>query len=181
MNTDTPPPDESAGDAWERRLAAQPLRGAPSAWRSAILAKAGTATQVTPKPARDRSVRSGWFERWLREYPVTWGALAALWLVVAGLNSVDRWLNGPPVVSARSISTAQWAEIQNQRKELGELAGIELRAPLRPAPSTSREETPAVLRPRSHRRPQALQGLEGWMTWDTEPDGIRVSVDTARV
>ena len=181
MNNDTPPPNDSAGDAWERRLAAQPFRAVPPAWRSTILATAGTGTHAAPRPARDRSVRSGWFERWLREYPVTWGALAALWLVVAGLNSVDRWVNGSPAASARSISTTQWAEIQNQRKELGELAGIELRAPLRPAPSTSREETPAVLRPRSHRRLQSLPGLEGWMTWETEPDGIRVSVDTARV
>lgn len=181
MNTDIPPADDAASDAWERRMAAQPLRPAAPVWRSEILAAARKETSATTQPVRGRAVQSGWFERWLRDYPVTWGALGALWLFLGALNSVDRWLNGPAPASARSLSTTEWVEIQRQRRELGELAGVDLRIPLRQAPSTHREETPAVLRPRSHRRPQALPGVEGWMTWDTEPVGIVASVETARV
>ena len=151
------PPDEPDFDSLETRMSSQPLRMPPPAWRSEILARARAASGSTKsEPA---AVSESWFLagllRGLREFPIAWSALAAVWLCILALNAVDRWSSGGPAPSPR-ISEVQWAELKRQRMELGELAGLRVQPSPGPALPERNPDPPAVLRPRSSRR--VLQG-----------------------
>jgi hypothetical protein len=61
-------------DEFEQFLRDQPVRGVPAAWRREVL------------PAEDSARWRGW----LWPSPVAWAAVAAAWLVVAGLQFAAR-------------------------------------------------------------------------------------------
>ncbi len=66
-------------DNFEQFLKSQPLRDVPPEWRAEILAPATAASRESPASA-------GSWRGWLWPSPYAWGALAAVWLVIIGLN-----------------------------------------------------------------------------------------------
>ncbi|PTX98333.1 hypothetical protein DB345_05740 [Spartobacteria bacterium LR76] len=97
----------------EHQLAALPLADPPEALRTRVLARAAE---------QARQPRRGFFA-WLWPHPVAWGAVAALWVVIAALN-----LSGPrgdallasnhPVKSASAEELAQAANRLRERRVL---------------------------------------------------------------
>jgi hypothetical protein len=96
----------------EKRLAEIPLNPPPADWREAILTAA--------KEENPRAKVIG-FPAFLRAHPVAWGALAACWLVIGGLN-----LSGPSrsevhslaMVPGKSPTAPQMAEYFERRQLL---------------------------------------------------------------
>lgn len=140
-------------DDFEKRLEHQPLRPPPLEWRGEILAAARAAIRPA-RPPGESGLRSGW-RFLLARVPQAWGAVAALWLVIIGVNSL---LSGPMVaVESRAPAPgdpfAAWSLRQMQMSLLAE----ELADPSAPALFTP----PAAPGPRSdRRREQGLGGLE---------------------
>jgi hypothetical protein len=58
---------------FERRLAQQPLRQIPVAWRRDLLARADATARAQPAALRD----------WLWPSPLAWAALALIWITLA--------------------------------------------------------------------------------------------------
>jgi len=81
-------------DDFEKQLERQTLRQPPAAWREEILATA-RANIRPPAAANNISLLTGW-RALLARFPVAWGAVAAIWLMILGVNS---WLAGPSVTS----------------------------------------------------------------------------------
>jgi hypothetical protein len=130
-------------DDFEQQLRSQPLREPPAAWRRDILgaarAKAGAAT----RPAADGWL-AGWRALWAR-LPVAWTAIAAVWLVILGVNCL---LPGPGVMKAAAgpgEAQSPMAAWRLQRAEMSLLADTLKETPA-PRPRTV---APA---PRSDRR-----------------------------
>ncbi len=68
---------------FEKSLQSQPLRPIPPAWRAEILAAAAeTPSQPEWKAGRIES----WWRALLWPSPVAWAGVAAVWLLIAGLN-----------------------------------------------------------------------------------------------
>ncbi|MCE9613828.1 MAG: hypothetical protein K8T26_06095 [Lentisphaerae bacterium] len=63
-------------DPFEQFLSQQPLRGAPEEWRRAIL---DAAERAAEQPL-------AFWRRAFWPSPVAWAALAALWLIIGGVN-----------------------------------------------------------------------------------------------
>ena len=140
-------------DPMEARLARQPLRSVPAAWRAEILAQArAEAGSEVPRRARaqTRGESPGWLEGFLLRFPVAWAGFAAVWLFIFAANSTDRWLNGAVAATPQAMSAEQIAAARAQRAELWTLAGIEPPG-LRETEPADRPRNP-VLRPRSSLR-----------------------------
>lgn len=86
-------------DKFEQLLSQQPLRGVPPGWRREILA--------------DRQPR--WRE-WLWPSPVAWATVAAVWLVILGLQLTT---HSTPVATVPDMDLA--AALAEQRRVLAEL------------------------------------------------------------
>ena len=105
-------------DAFEQRLARQPLRAVPEDWRAEILGAVGPA-----EPGRlpvVREVRAGagsWWRDWLWPAPTAWAGLAAIWLVVAGLNFAATERGPRPVIPPAALAS-YWAAQQQFMAEL---------------------------------------------------------------
>ncbi len=97
----------------EHQLAALPLAEPPAALRTRVLAQAAE---------QSRKARRG-FAAWLWPHPSAWGAVAALWIVIAALN-----FSGPrgdallasnhPVKPASAEELAQSANRLRERRVL---------------------------------------------------------------
>lgn len=89
-------------DDFEQLLKNQPLRTVPAEWRGEILAEAVAASARKPKAPMSLA------QAWLWPSPYAWGALAAVWVVILGLNlasrtAMDRTLPGGPQPSSQEI------------------------------------------------------------------------------
>jgi hypothetical protein len=149
-------------DDFEKQLERQSLRQPPAAWREEILA-AACASIPASAPARESELLAGW-RALLARIPLAWGAVAALWLVIIGANSL---MSGPAIkmvakssapASARHEPMTVW---NLQRAEVGLLAnrltGAPDVEPMRVSPN-------APPRPRSDRRRE-----EGFGGFETPP------------
>jgi len=133
-------------DDFEKQLQHQPLRQPPAAWREEILtiARANISKSAS---ARESELLAGW-RVWLARFPVAWGAVAALWLVIIGANSL---VSGPSIAVSASApapraTLATWslqrAQVNLLANGFGDFPDL---APPRETPS-------APPRPRSERR-----------------------------
>lgn len=102
-------------DDFESQLQSQPLRGLPAEWRSEIMSAANEAlaNQEALKPAAPVS----WWRELLWPCPQAWAGLAAVWVVILGLN----WANNRPsegqtfVVRRELTPEERMAFIEQQR------------------------------------------------------------------
>lgn len=135
-------------DEFEKQLERQPLRKPPATWREEILASArveirgGEATGVLGWLGDARAL--------LARMPVAWSAVAAIWLVIIGVNSL---LSGPlePAV-AKTSAPAPHNELtvwNLRRMEMSLLANGPGSLPELAPPRSSPAAPP---RPRSDRR-----------------------------
>lgn len=127
-------------DSFEARLKRQPWRRVPAAWRNEILAAA--------RPLQP--TRPSLFATLFWPHPKAWAALAAVWLLVLGLNFTNR--DASAVVSAREVvkPSEQVRELLRQQEQmLAELNG----------PAELSQTVPAIPlppQPRSQRRDEFL-------------------------
>lgn len=137
-------------DPFEERLHRQPLRPVPSAWRDEILRAA------SPCPA-PRAPRRSWFSTLasglsalLWPHPKAWAGLAALWVLVLGLNFAAREPAWSEAVRPPLPPSPQMRELLRQQEQLfAELIGpVEKPVAGRPKPSTPQ--------PHSQRREEFL-------------------------
>jgi hypothetical protein len=101
---------------FEKQLASQPLKSVPTEWRAQILKKA-TAQQTRDVPATES--RPLW---WLREllwpYPQAWGALAAVWFVIAVFRITTP---GSTPANGSEVAKSPVTSVSEQRRELARL------------------------------------------------------------
>ena len=73
---------------FEQRLRQTPRRDVPAAWRSDILAAAAQERARSPRTALSllTLLPLEKLRGWLWPHPYAWGALAACWLIIGGLN-----------------------------------------------------------------------------------------------
>jgi hypothetical protein len=81
-------------DDFEKQLQSQSLRQPPAEWREEILAAARANIRPDPQP-RETGLLVGW-RALLARFPIAWGAVAAIWLAIIGVNS---WMSGPSTTS----------------------------------------------------------------------------------
>jgi len=151
-------------DPLEARLARQPLRRVPDAWRREILASASSTIPDGKIQGRDAQSDSrdgcpSWVEALLLRLPLGWtGAAATALLLWLGVSS-DRWLNGGAMLAqAPLVSREQVAEARAQRTELLQLAGLNDISPV-VADRTPGKPPAALPRPRSDRRREEGDGF----------------------
>jgi hypothetical protein len=143
----------SAND-FEERLQRQPLRQVPGEWREEILSAARQASLAEPAPHTTHEVPPRHsllstlhyqLSTILWPHPTAWAGLAAVWLLIAGLNLTTREASPRLARRAAPPSPQVFMAFQEQARVLTELIGP------REAPVAERPK-PAVPRPRSERR-----------------------------
>ena len=117
-------------DDFEKQLQRQPLREVPTEWRAEILRSARAAS---PRTALTTPRIAAWWRERLWPCPQAWAGLAAVWMIILGLNATAP--TGPGAVAMRS--SAPSAETQTtvaaQRRELARLLDNNFSEPT-PAP-----------------------------------------------
>ena len=133
-------------DDFEKQLERQSLRQPPAAWREEILAVA-RANIRSASPATEPGIVAGW-QTLLARIPVAWSAVAALWLIIIGANSL---VSGPNITTSTSTPAGNttmtaWSaqRIQASLLASGPADLLEIAPP--------RETPPSPPRPRSDRR-----------------------------
>jgi hypothetical protein len=111
-------------DEFEKFLSKQPMRELPSAWRNEILL-------ALP---RSKAARPRWQE-WLWPSPLAWAALAAVWIVIVGLNLATRLPSEQIATQASVPSVDMAAALANQRRLLADLTSSLVSEP--PTPRTT--------------------------------------------
>jgi len=131
-------------DDFEKQLERQSLRPPPTAWREEILAAARANIRPASHSA-ESDLLVGW-RAFLARIPLAWGAVAAVWAVIIGVNLL---ISGPSVTimagSAGSAPQDRMTLWSLQRAEMSLLAD-HLTDDSDPAPRI------APPRPRSDRR-----------------------------
>ncbi|HWH70732.1 MAG TPA: hypothetical protein VNT26_15185, partial [Candidatus Sulfotelmatobacter sp.] len=129
----------------------QPLRSLPPDWRAEILRAARQAAPQRPsvnvsRPSRFAALNS-LLASWLWPHPKAWAGLAAVWVVILGLNFATREPSGPELMARQAgPPSPQMRELlQQQEQLLAELVG-----PIE-KPQASRSQ-PVAPPPRSQRR-----------------------------
>ena len=132
-------------DQFKEKLARQHLRPIPPAWRAKILttARAAASPCTVSPPGRPsqlaivRSVMAGW----LWPHPRAWAGLAAVWLLVLGLDLAGREPSRLEVAGLEPAASAQVTVLLNEQKRLlAELIGpkegplVNPAGPTRPKP-----------------------------------------------
>jgi hypothetical protein len=112
----------NAPDQFEDRLRRQPLRSVPPAWRGEILAAARAAATSHPEaPAASRSwffaLRSG-LSALLWPHPVAWAGLAAVWLLILGLNFATREPGESEAARQSAPPSPQMRELLHQQEQM---------------------------------------------------------------
>ncbi len=123
-------------DNFEQLLKGQSLREVPPEWRAEILASASVEAR---QPA---TCPTGW-RGWLWPSPYAWGGLAAVWLVIIGLNvaaqpGVGRQHLRGPVLTEREVLIAM---AERQRELEAFFPKSKVKSALPPA---ARQESPGV-------------------------------------
>ncbi|HWX22244.1 MAG TPA: hypothetical protein VN578_20270 [Candidatus Binatia bacterium] len=141
-------------DQFERRLQRLPQRPVPHAWRDEILSatRAGEVprpARVAPRPSLLSNIRYQ-LSTLLWPHPKAWGGLAALWLLVLGLNFATRESPQPQMARHAERPSPQIRELLKEQEQLfAELVGpIEKSEADRPKP--------APPKPRSQRHEEFL-------------------------
>lgn len=138
-------------DPFEQRLARQPLRPVPTAWRDEILSPS-----PAPSPISHLSTFNSQLREWLWPCPQAWAALAAVWVLLLALNFSTRDHSAPNTASENALSVMPYAW-REQQKLLAELFPPEPAAPPRPRV----QPQPAFpVAPRSELRPTARREEE---------------------
>jgi hypothetical protein len=140
-------------DDFEKRLQHQPVRQVPPEWRAEILSaahKAAPFQHATRNTHRSLlSTLGSQLSAILWPRPVAWAGLAAVWLVIAGLNVATRQASPRAVHRTSPLSPQVLVAFQEQARLLAELIGP------REAPVAERPK-PVLPRPRSERQPRLL-------------------------
>ena len=99
---------------FEKQLASQPLKSVPPEWRGQILREARA--QVS------RDVPASHSRSWLRELfwpaPQAWGALAAVWIVIAVFRFTTP---GAATANSGMVAKNRVISVSEQRRELANL------------------------------------------------------------
>jgi len=140
-------------DDFEQRIQRQPLRQVPGQWREKILCAARQAAipQHAPRSAAPSllvTVRQQ-LSAFLWPHPAAWAGLAAVWLVILGLNVATR--AGTPDIVRRTTPTSSqvFMAFDERARLLSEVIGQ------RPT-SVTEQPKPVLPQPRSERRPRLL-------------------------
>lgn len=139
---------------FEKRLQRQPLRQVPGEWRVEILATARQAarpehatrnTQHVPAPRSLLSTLHARLSALLWPHPVAWAGLAAVWLMILGVNLTTRDASTQVAKHGPPVSPQIIMAFQEQERLLSELIGP------RDTPVAERPK-PRLPRPRSERQ-----------------------------
>ena len=150
-------------DDFEKRLQRQPLRQMPPEWREGILSAAHHASPAhhAPRTAQlvfpSRSLLSTinhLLSDLLWPRPAAWAGLAAVWVVILGLNAATQDASRALAKQASPVSPQLLMAFQEQERLLAELIGP------RETPAAERPK-PALPRPRSERRKEMLMAQSG--------------------
>lgn len=136
-----------SAEGLEQRLKSQPLRHVPTEWRGEILLAARQAAQAqeVPRATRQALAHSSLLSTLLWPHPAAWAGLAAVWLVILGVNLTTRDATLLEAKRASSASPQVFMAYQEQERLLAEL--------LRPREAPVVEPPqPVPPRPRSERR-----------------------------
>lgn len=149
-------------ETFENRLARQPLRRVPAAWRAEILSAAEAARpRVAARPTAEREAdwAVGWRSLFAR-FPLAWASLAALWVVLVGINLM---LPSPFVrLPTPHLGGVAASEVNAPNPST---PPAELRPPAKTAPALIPPDAPP--RPRSERRREINFGaLCGWLPFN---------------
>ena len=117
-------------DEFENQLQRQPLRAAPSEWRAEILRQANDSVGADVRRLRLHgnenqslltSAPTTWWREWLWPSPQAWAGLAAVWLVILGLNATTASRSTDMVKQSPKPSPEMDASLAAQRRELARL------------------------------------------------------------
>ena len=106
-------------DDFEKQLQRQPLRRMPAEWRAEILEAADGARTQDASVLTPRFV-SSWRE-WLWPCPQAWAGLAALWMIIVGLNLTAPTGPGAMAMRGSEPSSEVKTSLAAQRRELARL------------------------------------------------------------
>ena len=143
---------------FEKRLQRQPLRKIPGEWREEILSAARQAspsehaprtTHHAPAPRSLLSTLIHQLSTLLWPHPTAWAGLAAVWLVILGINLTTRDASARVAKHTAPVSPQVIMAFQEQERLLAELIGTS-EVPVAERPN------PAPPRPRSERRRELL-------------------------
>ena len=99
---------------FEKQLAGQPFKPIPAAWRSQILREARAAAEG----AAPGALRLSWLRELFWPCPQAWGALAAVWMVIAVFRFITPGAAPAPV---GAVAKGQAISIAEQHRELARL------------------------------------------------------------
>ncbi len=141
-------------DEFEKHLQSQPLRQVPAEWRQEILSVAQEAARAlgaphtphyTQAPPSLLSTLNHRLSTFLWPHPAAWAGLAAVWLVILGLDLATQ-VGSPLLAQGTTPPSPQlFMAFQEQQRLLSELIGP------REAP-VAEQPKQAPLQPRSERR-----------------------------
>ncbi len=101
---------------FEKQLASQPLKSVPAEWRAQVL------NEARARVPRDVPISTAQPLLWLRELfwpnPQAWGALAAVWIVIAAFKFTTP---SGSTASAGAVAKSQVISVSEQRRELANL------------------------------------------------------------
>ena len=141
-------------DDFEKRLARQPLGQIPGEWREEILSTARQATLAehaprttyhAPAPRSLLSTLIHQLSTLLWPHPTAWAGLAAVWLLILGINLTTQDASRLMAKHASPVSPQVFMAFQEQERLLSELIGP------RETPVAERPKS-SVPRPRSEGR-----------------------------
>ncbi len=139
MNTD---------DSFENRLKATPPRHLPTEWRAEILGPAREAAASGQRRTVDGNrgfTLPTWLTGLLWPHPKAWAGLAAVWVVIIGVNLANRGGDAAPRAEVSAPPSPQMRAILLQQEQLfvelvGDIKEPEQSKSHRPQPHSRREE-----------------------------------------
>jgi len=138
-------------DQFERHLRCQPLRPVPPAWRGQILAAAEASRRniAAERVSEDQAALFAGWRLVFARVPLAWASLAALWLVLVGVNlTLPSPMVGVAAQPPASVRLANLAALDLLRAEFD--SAHDSFAPA-PEAAPARKPSEAPHRPRSER------------------------------
>lgn len=123
-------------DDFEKQLQRQPLRPAPAEWRAEILQaatdavaadvrrrtdEAHTTSQLPDRLLTSAATNLAWWREWLWPAPQAWAGLAAMWIIIAILNTTDGPRAGGMAKQTAEPPSEAETTLATQRRELARL------------------------------------------------------------